>query len=187
MRREMVIALRALLLTLIATGGVYPLAVTLASSALFFQKAKGSIVEDANGNPLGSELIAQPFANPAYFQPRPLSASNLGPTSKKLRDRAAGDVVRLRAENVEQTAPVPLELVTASASGLDPHLSPKGALWQAPRIARARGVSVDRVNRIVLDNESGRELGLFGEATINVLMLNLALDQAFGRPHNPAR
>src|SRR5438105_940821 len=152
-KRELFISLRATLVTLLLTGIAYPLAVTGAALLLFPHRARGSLVADDRGRVVGSELIAQPFTVSGYLQPRPSAAgekgydatssggSNLGPTSKKLRERVAGDVKRLRAENPDAKGDVPAELVTASASGLDPHLSPESARWQVPRIAKARGVA----------------------------------------------
>ncbi len=143
---------------------------------------------------VGSEWIAQGFANPAYFQPRPSAAgdkgydptssggSNLGTTSKKLRDRVAGDVKRLREENPDASGQVPAELVTASGSGLDPHLSPEAMLWQVARISKARGVSQERIKSVVEANVEGRTFGILGEPRVNVLLVNLALDKQFGRP-----
>src|SRR6185503_1271364 len=130
--------------------------------------------------------------NPGYLQGRPSAAgngydptassgSNLGPTSKKLRDRVAADVDRLHRENPEAPLPVPADLVTASASGLDPELSPAAALWQVPRIARARQVASDRIAEVIRSRVEGRDLGVFGEPRVNVLAVNLALDQQFGR------
>ena len=135
---------------------------------LFPWRANGSLVTDEKGQVVGSELIGQGFANPAYFQPRPSAAgekgydatsssgSNLGPTSKKLQDRINDDLKRLKSENPEATGPVPAELVTTSASGLDPHLSPEAMLWQVPRVAKARGVAPERVKAVVEANR-GRE------------------------------
>jgi K+-transporting ATPase ATPase C chain len=161
---------------------------------LFPWRANGSLITEEKGQVVGSELIAQGFSNPAYFQPRPSAAgekgydatasggSNLGPTSKKLQDRINDDLKRLKAENPEATEPVPAELVTASASGLDPHLSPEGMLWQVPRVAKARGIAPDRVKTVVEANIKDRTLGILGEPTVNVLLVNLALDRQFGKP-----
>jgi K+-transporting ATPase ATPase C chain len=185
-------AVRATVLTLVVTGLAYPAVVTGAAQLLFPARANGSVVRDGRGNIVGSELLAQPFAAAGYFQPRPSAAgekgfdptasggSNFGPTSKKLRDRAAADVERLAKENPDAVAPVPAELVTASASGLDPHLSPEAALWQVPRIAKARGVAPDRVRVLVETSVDGRTLGFMGEPRVNVLLLNLGLDRLFG-------
>jgi potassium-transporting ATPase KdpC subunit len=193
-RRELVIALRATLITLVLTGIAYPLFTTGAALLLFPGRARGSLVSDEQGRVVGSELMAQPFASAAYLQPRPSAAgekgydatssggSNLGPTSKALRDRATKDVERLRQENPDAPGPVPAELVTASGSGLDPHLSPEAALWQAPRIAHARGVAPERVRAVMTANVEGRDLLLLGEPRVNVLLVNLALDRLFGRP-----
>jgi K+-transporting ATPase ATPase C chain len=192
MREQFLPALRVTLWTLIVTGVVYPLVVTGAAQALFPGRANGSLVRDDRGNVIGSELLAQPFSGPGYFQPRPSAAgdkgydptasggSNLGPTSQKLRDRVKADVDRLLKENPDAPGRVPAELVTASASGLDAHLSPDAALWQVPRIARARGVAKERVTLVVSTNVEGRELGFLGEPRVNVLLLNLELDRLFG-------
>jgi K+-transporting ATPase ATPase C chain len=193
MRKEIIIALRATVVTLVLTGLAYPLVMTGIAQAVFRDKANGSLVRDEKGNVVGSELIGQAFTNPGYVQGRlsaagngydPTSSggSNLGPTSKKLRDRAAADVARLHKENPEAPMPVPAELVTTSGSGLDPELSPEAALWQAPRIAHARQVSVDRIVSVIESHVQGRDLGVFGERRVNVLGVNLALDQQFGRP-----
>jgi K+-transporting ATPase ATPase C chain len=193
MRKEIVIALRVTLVTLVLTGLLYPLAMTGVAQALFHDRANGSLVRDEKGAVVGSELIGQTFAMPAYLQSRPSAAgngydatassgSNLGPTSKKLRDRVAGDVDRLHKENPEAPLTVPAELVTTSASGLDPDLSPAAALWQVPRIARARQIAPERVRAVIESRVQGRDLGVFGEPRVNVLAVNLALDQQFGRP-----
>ncbi len=194
MRKEILIALRATLVTLILTGILYPLATTGAAEALFGERANGSLARNESGQVVGSELIGQAFASPAYLQGRPSAAgnngydatsssgSNFGTTSKKLRDRAAADVARLQKENPAAPLPIPDALVTASASGLDPDLSPEAALWQAPRIARARNVAEDRIRAVIENRAQGRDLGFLGEPRINVLELNLALDQQFGRP-----
>jgi len=191
MTREIGIALRMTLATLVLTGLLYPFAVTGLARVLFPAAAHGTLVSDGNGRVVGSLLIAQPFVRPGYLQPRPSAAgagydaaassgSNLGTTSQKLHDRAAADVQRLLAENPDAPGPVPVELVTASASGLDPHLSPAAALWQAPRIARARGVEVERVRAVIGSEVEGRTFGVLGEPRVNVLAVNLALDGRFG-------
>jgi K+-transporting ATPase ATPase C chain len=191
--RTLRICLQATLVTLVLTGAAYPLAMTGLSALLFPGAAQGSLVRDARGHVVGSELIGQTFTNPAYFQGRPSAAgngydatasggSNLGPTSAKLRDRAKAEVARLQKENPGAPLPIPAELVTASASGLDPHLSPAGAAWQVRRVARARAVSEERIRRIVDDLTEARQLGVLGEPRVNVLALNLALDRQFGAP-----
>ena len=152
------------------------------------------MVKDEHGQIVGSSLIGQSFNQPAYFWPRPSAAgdkgydptssggSNLGATSQKLRDRIAGDLARVTEANPDAPRRVPIDLVTASASGLDPHVSPEAALWQVARVARARGVAPERVRQIVEAQTEGRDLGVLGEARVNVLLLNLALDRRFGRP-----
>ena len=192
--KTMASALRTTIVTLVLTGLLYPFAMTGLAQVLFPWRANGSLVTDEKGQVVGSELIAQGFANPAYFQPRPSAAgekgydatsssgSNLGPTSKKLQDRIIGDIERLKGENPEASSPIPAELVTASASGLDPHLSPEAMGWQAARVAKARGISLERVSAVVDANLEGRTFGILGEPRVNVLLVNLALDRQFGRP-----
>jgi K+-transporting ATPase ATPase C chain len=187
------IAIRAAIVTIVLTGLIYPLVMTGLAQALFPWRANGSLVTDEKGQVVGSELIGEAFANPAYFQPRPSAAgekgydatssggSNLGSTSKKLQDRINEDLKRLKSENPEATGLVPTELVTASASGLDPHLSPEAMLWQLPRVAKARGVAPDRVKAVVDANVEGRTFGILGEPRVNVLLVNLALDRQFGK------
>jgi len=189
--KTLLIALRVTVFTLLLTGIAYPLAMTGVSQVLFPAKANGSLVKDEHGAVVGSELLAQPFTNPGYFQPRPSAAgqngydgtssggSNWGPTSQKLKERIAGDTARLKKDNAGEP---PLELLTASGSGLDPHVSPETALWQVPRVAHARGIAEERVRAVVTDNVEGRDLGFMGEPRVNVLMLNLALDKQFGGP-----
>jgi len=199
MKTNFLIALRATIVTLLLTGVLYPLVVTGIGQLFFPSAANGSFVADEQGRVVGSELIAQPFTQAGYFQPRPSAAgdkgfdatsssgSNFGPTSQKLRDRAAAGVERLRRENPGARGPVPAELLTASGSGLDPHLSPEAALWQVPRIAAARGIAADRVRNLIVTETEPRTLGLLGEARVNVLLLNLALDRQFGRPEKSAK
>ncbi len=188
-----IIGIRITIATIVLTGLIYPFVMTGIAQALFPWRANGSLVTDDKGQVVGSELIAQRFVNPGYFQPRPSAAgekgydaaassgSNLGPTSKKLQDRIAEDFKRLKAENPEATGPVPAELVTASASGLDPHLSPQAMLWQVPRVAKARGISSDRIKAVVESSVEERTFGILGEPRVNVLLVNLALDRRFGK------
>lgn len=193
MRKDIAIAVRTCLVTLVLTGVMYPLFMTGVAQALFSRPANGSLVQDDKGAVVGSALIGQVFTNPAYLQGRPSAAgngydatassgSNLGPTSKKLRDRVVADVERLRKENPEAPLPIPDDLVTTSASGLDPELSPDGALWQVARIARARQIAPERIRAVIEGKTEGRDLGIFGEPRVNVLAVNLALDEQFGAP-----
>jgi K+-transporting ATPase ATPase C chain len=188
----LLVPLRFTVVTLLLCGLVYPLATTALAQLLFSARANGSMAEDARGHTVGSELIGQAFTKPYYFWSRPSAAgdkgydatssggSNLGATSKKLHDRVAGDLDRLHQENPEASGPVPDDLVTASASGLDPHISPAAARWQVPRVAKARGVTPERVEQVVDASVEGRALGFLGEPRVNVLLLNLALDLQFG-------
>jgi K+-transporting ATPase ATPase C chain len=189
MKSEVVIALRMTAVTLVLTGLLYPLLVTGVAQVVFPHQANGSLLPGAGGGAIGSELIGQGFKKPGYFQPRPSAAgtdgydatasggSNLGPTSQKLRDRVAADLARLRSENPQAPGSVPVELVTTSASGLDPHLSPQAALWQAPRVAAARGLALADVEALVGERTEPRTAGLLGEPRVNVLLLNLELDR----------
>jgi K+-transporting ATPase ATPase C chain len=187
---EFWIALRATVLTLVVTGLAYPLAMTGLAQTMFAHAARGSLVEDGQGRVVGSALIGQAFARPEHFQPRPSAAgsgydaaassgSNLGPTSQKLHDRARAELERLRRENPAALGPAPAELVTASASGLDPHISPAAAEWQAPRVAAARGLREERVLSLIAEQTERRALGLLGEPRVNVLLLNLELERRF--------
>ncbi len=194
MREAFLTSLRMTLVTILLTGVVYPLVTTGLAQALFPEAAGGSLLHDERGRVVGSSLIGQRFQAPGYLQSRPSAAgddgydaasssgSNLGPTSKKLHDRVAADVERLLAENPDAKGPVPDDLVTTSGSGLDPHLTPEGALWQVPRIAKARSVDPERVRQVIEANVEGRTLGFFGEPRVNVLLTNLALDRTFGTP-----
>jgi K+-transporting ATPase ATPase C chain len=194
MKQDFVIALRATLVTLLLTGLVYPLVTTGFAQVIFPQKAAGSLSYDGQARLVGSELIAQPFTAAGYLWPRPSAAgekgydatssggSNLGPTSKALRERSVKELERLRQENPDAVGPVPAEMLAASGSGLDPHLSPMAALWQVPRIARARTISEERVRSVIEANLEGRDLLVLGEPRVNVLLVNLALDRQFGRP-----
>ena len=182
----------------IITGLAYPLAMTGISQVVFPHQANGSLIEK-NGTVIGSELIGQNFASEKYFHGRPSVTpgpdptdptktttvpynggfsigSNYGPTANALIARVKGDVDKLKAEN--PNAPVPADLATASASGLDPDITPAGALFQVPRVAKARGVPEDKVRQLVADNTTGRFLGIIGEPHVNVLQLNMALDAA---------
>lgn len=193
MKKEMLIAIRMTLVTLVLTGLAYPLLMTAFAELLFPRQAGGSLAH-LDGEVVGSDLIGQGFKAPGYFQSRPSAAgsegydatssvgSNFGPTSQKLRDRIAADLKRLQAENPQAPGRVPAELVTASGSGLDPHLSPEAARWQAPRVAAARHAALGDVERIIEQRVEGRTLGLLGEPRVNVLRLNLDLDEQFGGP-----
>ena len=197
--RSTLIALRLNVLTLVLTGLLYPLAVTGAAQLLLPARANGSLVSDEAGHVVGSALIAQGFSGSGYLQPRPSAAgdngydatasggSNLGPTSKKLRDRVQADLARLQRDNPAAVGLAPAELVLTSGSGLDPEISPAAAFWQLPRIAAARGIAESRLRAIVEEHVEGRDLGFLGEPRVNVLQLNLALDRQFGKPAERAR
>jgi K+-transporting ATPase ATPase C chain len=195
MTRELLIALRMTVVTLVLTGLAYPLAVTAVAQAIWPHEAGGSLVT-VGGKVVGSELIGQAFKSPEYFQGRPSAAgndgydaasssgSNLGPTSQKLRDRVAADLYRLQKDNPAAPGRVPIELVTASGSGLDPHVSPEAARWQAPRVAAARGAALADVLAVLESHVEPRTWGFLGEPRVNVLLLNLDLDKKFGKPNS---
>lgn len=190
--RELRTALLVLLALTGLTGVAYPLAVTALAQGVFPRQANGSLVAD-EGAVRGSALIGQPFDDPAVFWSRPSatarfpydaaasSGSNLGPTSERLLDAVRERVAALRAADPGERAPIPVDLVTASASGLDPHLSPAAARWQAGRVARARGLSPAAVEALIAEHTEGRWLRVFGEPRVNVLALNLALDRSTAR------
>jgi len=187
-KNVLVIALRTTLVTLLVTGLGYPLVVTGLAQLLFPDPANGSLVANDRDEIVGSALIGQNFSNPAYFCARPSAAgadgydatassgSNLGPTSEKLRERVLADVARIASTNDVMSA-IPADLVTASGSGLDPHLSPAAADYQVPRVAAARGLPETLVRQLVARQAEPRFAGVLGEPRVNVLLLNLALDR----------
>jgi K+-transporting ATPase ATPase C chain len=198
MLKEIRPAIIVLVVLTLITGLAYPLAMTAIAGVIFPKQAEGSLVE-RDGKVVGSALIGQEFKSDKYFHGRPSATtapdpadasktvaapynaansggSNLGPTSKALSDRIKEDVDKLKAEN--PSAPVPVDLVTTSGSGLDPDISPEAASFQVPRVAKARNIPEDRVRQLVVENTQGRLAGMIGEAHVNVLALNLALDAA---------
>ena len=187
MTKQLLPGLRMTILLTILTGLVYPGIITGLCQAIFPRQADGSLIE-RNGKVVGSALIGQNFSRPEYFRPRPSAAgndgydatasggSNLGPTNKKLIDAVQARVENFRRNNPDFHGEVPIDMVTASASGLDPQISPESAAAQEARVAKARGVSPEQVQRLIEKFTDGRDLGFLGEARVNVLQLNLALD-----------
>lgn len=181
-------ALVLFLLLGVLLGGLYPLLVTGLAQSFFPRQANGSLIE-RQGEVVGSELIGQNFSSPAYFWSRPSAAgtfpnngmasggSNLGPTNPALKQAAEDRAKALREADPDNKRPIPIDLLTASASGLDPHISPDAADYQATRVARERGISVDQVRALIRGNSETPQWGLFGEPRVNVLKLNLALDK----------
>jgi K+-transporting ATPase ATPase C chain len=190
MWKQLLPALRMTLTLTVLTGLLYPGLVTGLCQLLFPSQANGSLIP-RNGRIIGSALIGQNFTRPEYFQPRPSAAgndgydatassgSNYGPTSQKLADRVKASVEKFRKENPDYTGSIPADLLTASASGLDPHLSPASAAAQAPRVARVRGLSQDQIQQLIAQFTEDRDLGFLGEPRVNVLKLNLALDREY--------
>ena len=192
MKKNLLTAILMTIVTTVLLGLIYPLVVTGLAQVIFPDQANGQLIKRADGTVIGSRIIGQPFGGPGYFHSRPSaagtagydagasSASNLGPTSQKLFDRVKSDVDRLQAENPGK--PVPIDLVTTSGSGLDPHISPAAAEFQVPRIARERQLSEERVRQVVAAHTEARQFGFLGESRVNVLELNLDLDNMKSMP-----
>ena len=191
MKNNLFIAIRMTLVTTLLFGLIYPLAVTGLAQVLFPGQANGELIQK-DGKLIGSRLLGQAFSAPGYFRSRPSFAgtgydgassggSNLGPTNKILIDKVQGDVARLKAEN--PGALIPVDLVTASGSGLDPHITPAAAEFQVPRVARERRASQADIRAVVARHSLGRQFGFLGEPRVNVLELNLDLDAAYPSSH----
>jgi K+-transporting ATPase ATPase C chain len=193
MKKTLITAVLMTIATTVLLGIVYPLAVTGAAQLMFPKQANGSLIQGKDGALLGARLIGQPFTGPGYFHSRPSAAgaagydasastgSSLGPTNAQLIARVNGDVARVHAEN--PGTPVPIDLVTTSGSGLDPHITPAAADFQVPRVAAERKVPAADLQRLVLEHTEGRQWGFLGEARVNVLELNMALEARYGRGH----
>jgi len=182
--RNLVVAILMTIVTTVILGVVYPLVITAIAQTVFPDQANGQLIE-RNGKVVGSRIIGQGFSSPGYFRSRPSAAgmgydaansagSNLGPTNKKLIDNVKANVEAARADN--PSAPVPIDMVTTSASGFDPHITPANAEFQVPRVARERGMTEADVRQLVAAHTEGRQFGFLGEVRVNVLELNLALD-----------
>jgi potassium-transporting ATPase KdpC subunit len=187
MKKNLITAVLMTIATTIVFGLVYPLMVTVLAQVIFPKQANGQLIQK-DGKTIGSRIIGQGFSGPEYFHSRPSAAgngydaansggSNLGPTNKKLIDRVNSDVASAQAENPGQ--PVPIDLVTTSASGFDPHITPAAAEFQLPRVAKERGASVEQLRALVAKHTETRQLGVLGEARVNVLELNLELNERF--------
>jgi potassium-transporting ATPase KdpC subunit len=187
MKRNLIISVLMTIATTVLLGVIYPLIVTGISQVLFSKKANGQLLE-SNGKVVGSRIIGQAFSSPGYFHSRPSAAGNgydatasngsqWGPTNQKLVDRVKGDVAAAQAEN--PGAPIPIDLVTASGSGLDPEISPAAAAFQVPRVAKARGISEALLQQLLAGHTENRQWGFLGEPRVNVLELNLDLDKQF--------
>jgi len=189
--RNLIVAVLMTIVTTLILGILYPLAITAVAQVAFPNQANGQLIV-RNGTVIGSRIIGQGFSSPGYFRSRPSAAgagydaansagSQLGPTNRKLIDAVKGQIEAARRENPD--APVPIDLVTASASGLDPHISPAAALFQAPRVARERGADEGAVRALVFAHVEGRQFGILGEPRVSVLLLNLALDEQMPMRH----
>jgi len=190
MKKNLLIAVLMTVVTTLLLGLIYPLTMTVLAQVLMHDKANGQLIEQ-NGKLVGSRLLGQPFTTAPYFHSRPSAAgngydasnsgaSNLGPTNQKLLDRVKADAATAQADNPSQ--PVPVDLVTTSGSGLDPHITPAAAAFQIPRVAKARGTTEDELRKLVAKHTEDRQWGFLGESRVNVLELNLELDQRFPLP-----
>lgn len=190
MKKNLWISIAMTVITTVLLGLIYPMVVTGLAQVIFPHKANGQLIVK-NGEVIGSTIIGQGFSGPGYFHSRPSAAgngydaansggSNLGPTNQKLLDRVEADVTAAQAEN--PAAPVPIDMVTTSASGFDPHITPANAEFQLPRVAQARGISVEQLKAVVSKHTEGRQFGVLGEPRVNVLELNLDLDRQFAVP-----